>query len=458
MKTLIGAPLRPEQRHAHRAATVVGSRHRSLETPHAAPAARDPPDPERVTEMALSVDSEVGQLQEVVLHRPGLELYRLTPGNVHQLLFDDVMWAERAREEHDAFAAALRERGVTVHYFVDLLAESLDVPAGRSFLLDRVFNDYTVGPGLAEPLRELADELASPALAEMLIGGILRSDLDLPHASGMLWRTMQPGDFVLTPLPNHLFQRDNTAFAYDGLSVHPMAKQARRRESVHSRTIWNFHPRFVSENLHFYYGNDDDNHDASTVEGGDILVVGNGAVMVGLSERSTPQGISNLTRGYFSDPRSLIHTVFVVELPNERAFMHLDTAMTMIDRDAFSVYPYLPDHLRSFTLTKRGSGGDFDIQENRELFPKVAEAIGVDRIRALQAPMDDMGAQREQWDDGNNFLAVAPGVVFGYERNTTTNSFLADHGIEVVGNAGSELGRGRGGPRCMTCPISRAPA
>ena len=132
--------------------------------------------------------------------------------------------------------------------------------------------------------------------------------------------------------------------------------------------------------------------------------------------------------------------------------------MTMVDRDAFSVYPYLPDHLRSFTLTKRGSGGDFDIQENRELLPMVAEAIGVDRIRALQAPMDDMGAQREQWDDGNNFLAVAPGVVFGYERNTTTNNFLADHGIEVVGNAGSELGRGRGGPRCMTCPISRSPA
>lgn len=405
--------------------------------------------------MTLRVDSEVGQLREVILHRPGLELSRLTPANVHDLLFDDLMWAERARQEHDQFAAQLREHGVKVHYFADLLAEAIAVPEGRDFLLDRVINDYTVGRGLAGPLRELSEQMSPAQLSEVMIGGVLRSDLDELQASGILWHTMRPGDFVLTPVPNHLYQRDNVAFAYDGMSVHPMAKLARKRETLHSRTIWNFHPRLSHENVHFYFGNSDDNYAAATVEGGDILVIGNGAVMVGLSERSSPQGISNLTRGYFSDPRSLIDTVIVVELPNERAFMHLDTAMTMIDADAFSVYPYLPEHLRSWTLTKRGDGGDYRVRENQDMFPVIAEVLGVNKVRALKAPMDDMAAAREQWDDGNNFLAIAPGVVVGYERNSTTNEFLGEHGITIIPIAGSELGRGRGGPRCMSCPISR---
>ncbi|WP_407343163.1 arginine deiminase [Pengzhenrongella phosphoraccumulans] len=404
--------------------------------------------------MSFHVDSEVGALRQVIVHRPGLELTRLTPDNVNELLFDDVMWADRAREEHDAFVRQLRERDVTVHYFHDLLTTALDAPGARKFLTERLTTASRFGPGLERPLERLVGQTPAETLSSLLVGGVLKRDvMPFIRTPSLLLESLALDDFLMRPLPNHLYQRDNSAWIYNALSINPMAKAARTRETINSQLVYNFHPMFASEGLDIVYGNDALTHEPATVEGGDVLVIGDGVIMVGMGERTSPQGVETLTRKLFAGGH--VRQAIVVELPHARAFMHLDTAMTMVDRDTFSVYPYLPEALRSFTLTPRGADGDYTIVENSDLFAAVAECLGVEKVRVLRTPIDRAGAQREQWDDGNNFLAVSPGVVLGYERNTIANQFLTDEGIEVVPVVGSELGRGRGGPRCMSCPIER---
>jgi arginine deiminase len=418
----------------------------------------------------FGVNSEVGKLRKVIVHRPELSLKRLTPTNHDELLFDDVLWVERAQWEHDQFVKAMRDRGIDVYYHVDLLGEALEASEeARRNVIEMVASDYTVGWSLVDEVRDFLMKMKPQVLAKHLVGGLTVGEMetggfDLAKFSqislGAAAVVDDLGYFVIPPVPNSLFQRDPSCWIYNGVTVNPMFWPARRRESLNMLTIYRYHPMFQAAKFNFWYPEQSEDQGfniqdfgRASLEGGDVQPIGNGTVAIGMSERTQARMIELVAKKLFESGGA--ERVIAAVMTKDRAHMHLDTVFTLLDRDIATAFPKVVYNIGAFSLRPGKKPGDFQVTKEKSFVDAVTDALHIKKLKIVETGGDEYQAEREQWDDANNVVALEPGVVVAYERNTYTISKMRQAGVEVIAIAGFELGKGRGGGHCMTCPFLR---